>query len=281
MGASQSQLNDPNYNQYIPAALSAQDLERIKFASNIKQNPDEYRSYVNQRVDELSNEVFQRKRAAFQKAHIDLGRYVDMDHNANFYKSRAGDVDRLTTLIGAGNNATMSQMKHDLDLSRRQFEINEWHNNNKLETLFFLQVFFIVALLMAIIIYNTKNGTIHSSTASLLTFLLFLTVLTIGVYRYYYTRRIRDPRLWHRRYFGGAKPPKPPVQCSSGGEPTIDLNDYISKDVTECADQATQNFSAWQDNLSNELAGYIDTGTTTDRLLGKGQGLVNLVCNKN
>ena len=86
-------------NQYIPQAMVYQDLERLQFAKNLRANPQDYTAYVQTRVDELSNEIYNRKRAAFQKAHIDLGRYMDLDHNANFYRERAGDVDRLTDSI--------------------------------------------------------------------------------------------------------------------------------------------------------------------------------------
>ena len=152
MGQGQS-----SYNYYAPLAAIFQDLERMKFAQDLRANPSDYNAYVNTRVDELTTEIFNRKRTAFQKAHIDLGRYMDMDHNANYYKARSGDVDRLTSVL-AENNARVAQtLERDRDLSRRQFEINEWYNYNKLETLFFLQVFFMASLAMAIVVFLQKE----------------------------------------------------------------------------------------------------------------------------
>lgn len=256
MGAGQS-------NPYIPMAEVAQELERLKFAQNLRKNPSEYAEYVNQRVDEMSEEVFARKRAAFQKAQIDLGRYMDMDHNANFYKSRNADVDRLTSAIEENNNRIRQGIQSDKDITRRQFEINEWYNYNKLETLFFLQMFFIAALSGAIIVFLQKNGIITSTLAGILYGVLALIVGGTGLYRYYYTAQVRDPRLWHRRNFGTATPPKPAVRCDKDGNVAFDVNNIIPKAVTQCADDAAQRYEKWQESLQTELMNYQTSGGAT------------------
>ncbi len=255
--------NQSSSNVFIPATQVFQELERLKFAQNLRKNPSDYAAYVNQRVDEMSDEVFERKRAAFQKAQIDLGRYMDMDHNANFYKSRNADVDRLTEKISE-NNARLSQsIAADKDITKRQFEINEWYNYNKLETLFFLQLFFIAALSGAIVVFLQKNGIITSTLAGLLYGFLALIAAGTGLYRYYYTSSTRDPRLWHRRYFGSAAPPKPPVQCDNKGNLVFDVNSVIPKAATQCADDATQRYDKWQENLQKEMMNYQSSGGAT------------------
>ncbi len=268
--------------------MIAQDLERMKFASGLRQNPAQYKAYVEQRVDALTGEVYNRKRAAFQKAQIDMGRYMDMDHNANFYKMRNGDVQRLAQAMESNNRAVKDKLETDLELSKRQFEINEWQNYNKLETLFFLQVFFIASLAMAIIIFLQKNAAITPAMASLLTALLLGIVVVIGVYRYYYTRRTRDNRLWHRRYFGTAKAPSscksckcpdprtnpqaPAVDSKSktiDGEFSVDLNCAlgISGDATACAEEKTYQFARWQRDLQKEMLAYQETGSDPAAIL--------------
>lgn len=244
-------------NPFIPMASVFQDLERMKFSQNLRKNPEDYNAYVSQRVDSMTDEIYNRKRASFQKAHIDLGRYMDMDHNANFYKTRSGDVDRLTDEIGANNLRVKQNLANDRDLTKRQFEINEWYNYNKLETLFFLQVFFISSLAMSLIIYGQKNNLITSMMSGLLTILLLATVFITGVYRYYYTNRQRDTHLWNRRDWGPLKEPvkKSPTGCANG-QMTVSLNDLLPESVTQCADDAANRFGRWQDNLTNEMANY-------------------------
>lgn len=267
-------------NPYIPVVSVMEDLERLQFAKNLRANPQDYSAYVQQRVDTLSDEIFNRKRSAFQKAHIDLARYMDMDHNANFYKERAGDVDRLTDGIQANNDRVRQALSRDKDNSRRQFEINEWYNYNKLETLFFLQVFFIVSLVMAIVIFLQKSNTITIEAAALLTTLLFVIVAGLGVYRYYYTRRTRDVRLWHRRYFEKEQTPPPPPKCNPDGSTTYDLNNIIPSNVTECADQAVQNFSKWQDMLQGSMQSYQSSGAGPKSIFGNAGSVGGMVCDQ-
>ena len=102
----------------------------------------------------------------------------------------------------------------------------------------------------------------------------------MGVYRYYYTRRIRDARLWHRRYFEKQTPPPPPPVCSPNGTLQFDLNQVIPKGVTECADQAAQNYSKWQDNLENSLAAYQTSGKPPASLFGPAGSLGGMVCDQ-
>jgi hypothetical protein len=268
------QGSSSTYNMYAPLAAIFQDLERLKFTQDLRQNPAEYQAYVNTRINALSSEIFDQKRVAFQKAHIDLGRYMDMDHNANFYKIRSADVDRLTDSITKNNDAIAQGISRDKDVSRRQFEINEWYNYNKLETLFFLQVFFIAALSMAIVIFMQKNNAITNSLAGLLTLLILVGVAGLGLYRYFYTTRTRDPRLWHRRYFDTAKPPKAPAQCDNNGNIDVDINTLISKDITQCADESAQRFGKWQESLQQEMLAYQTTGATPSSITGSNDGLI-------
>jgi hypothetical protein len=272
-------------NPYIPHVLENQDLERLKFAQNLRQNPEDYNAFVSQRVDSITNEIFNRKRTAFQKAHIDLARYMDMDHNANFYKTRAADVDRLTAQMMANNQAVTDALKRDKDISKRQFEINEWYNYNKLETLFFLQLFFISALCMAVVIYFQKKGGLTGEVASLLTAVLAIIVVVTGFYRYQYTKKTRDARLWSRRDFGSVKEVVAVEdKCTPSGPKTFDLHDYLPKAATQCADQvvqsATSKFKKWQDQLESEIFAY-QTGDKAPAGLNLGAQICDALSNGN
>jgi len=264
-------------NPYAPLTLAYQDLERLQFSKELKKNPEDYIAYVNERIGVLTDDIFTRKRNAFQKAHIDLARYMDMDHSANYFKTRSGDVDRLTSAVISNNDRLKNNMAFDKDITKRQFEINEWYNYQKLEVLFFLQIFFMSALTMAIIIYLNKNGVITNALAGLLTGVLMLVVAVVAIYRYYYTNRTRDPRLWHRRYFGSAESPKSVTKCSPDGTLDVDLNSVIPEAVTQCADDAAKRFGSWQENMEKEIAAFQETGAIPSRISGK-TSLGGMVC---
>lgn len=264
-------------NPYAPLASTFQDLERMQFSKQLRDHPEDYIAYVNERIGQLTDDIYTRKRNAFQKAHIDLARYMDMDHGANYFKTRSADVDRLTNAVISNNERMKNEMAFDKDITKRQFEINEWYNYQKLEVLFFLQVFFMSALTMAVIVYLNKTAAITNALAGLLTGMLLVIVGGLGVYRYYYTRRTRDPRLWHRRYFGRAAPPKKAPRCNPDGTMDVDLNAVIPESVTQCADDAAKRFGAWEENLEKEMSAFMETGATPSRISGK-TSLGGMVC---
>ena len=194
-------MGNSDSNPWIGLTQSFQEIEKIRFSYDLRKNPDDFNRYVSERIDRITNETLDKKRAAFQKAHTDLGRYMDMDHNSNFYKLRNNDLIGLQEQMSERSRAAVSGLKHDKDLTRRQVEINQWYFEDKLETLFFLQMFFIVMLAEAIVVYLQRNGYITMPFASFLTAILFAIVTAVGLYRWRYTADKRDVRFWHRRNF--------------------------------------------------------------------------------
>ena len=243
-------------NSAMDTAITAQDLERFQFVKNLREKTPAYLEYVEDRVGNISKEVTDRKRAAFQKAQTDLGRYMDMEHNANYYKIRSGDVDRLTKVMEDNNKSFIQSRAYDKDITKRQFEINEWYNYNKLETLFFLQVFFIIVLSAAIVIYLQKTALITNTMAGLLLGFMVAAVSILGIYRYVYTRYTRDPRLWHRRNFGTADKPAPAARCDPKGNVVFDVAQILpqgAEDITKCTSNASARFSKWLGDKEEEI----------------------------
>jgi hypothetical protein len=223
-------MGNTGSNPWIPLTQAVQELEKVQFSYDLQKNPDDYNQYVSERINKISQETLDKKRAAFQKAHTDMGRYADMEHNANFYKIRNMDVLSLQEQMLERSRAATQGVKYDKDLTRRQAEINEWYFHDKLETLFFLQVFFIVLLCMTIIMYFQKNATISYQFAAYSTISLLCVVIGVGVYRSRYTSEYRDPRFWNKRSFGRASvQPVMPDPC--GGDGTINA-------ISDCAKKA-------------------------------------------
>ena len=207
----QRRMPNPTYiNPGIAAVVQDQQLERLNFATGLRQDPAGYSQFQQQNINSILSDITTRKQSAFQKAQIDLGRYMDMHHNVNFYKTRSGDVHGMTDVILQNNNKITDLIQQDKMNSRRQFEINEWYNYDKLETLFFLQVVFMGSLAVAIVMFWAKKGMITTGLAGVLYGILGLTVAAIGLYKYFYTTSARDPKLWHRRRWESNPPPPPP-----------------------------------------------------------------------
>uniref|UniRef100_A0A6C0DVH8 Uncharacterized protein n=1 Tax=viral metagenome TaxID=1070528 RepID=A0A6C0DVH8_9ZZZZ len=220
-------------NPYIPLTQTFQEMEKIQFSYDLRKNPDDFNRYVSERTDRIAKETMEKKRASFQKAHTDLGRYMDMDHNAGYYSNRNNDLLYVQGKLLEQSRAAVSGMKHDKDLTRRQTEINEWYFNDKLETLFFLQIFFITMLGSAIVLYFQKNGMISAPFAAFLTAILLAIVIGTGLYRNQYTANTRDARFWHRRSFYDKKlyiPTKSESDCACDS-----TSNLIPGPLSQCA----------------------------------------------
>ena len=251
-------MGNTESNPWIPLTQSIQEIEKIRFSYDLRKNPDDFNRYVSERIDRITKETMEKKRAAFQKTHTDMGRYFDMDHNANFYKIRNSDVMRLQEQLMERSRAAEQSILYDKDLTRRQAEINEWYYQDKLETLFFLQLFFMVLLAMAIVLYLQKNNFITSPFAAYITLILMGGVIATGLYRNRYTSDFRDSRFWAKRNFREKeiyvpavplKPtPDPCKQCQDGpdvmGAPTTSSCAKRALDAQSAKDPAAADADA-------------------------------------
>ena len=182
----------------------AQDLKAINDEYNIRQNPEKYRADVAAKTSSALSGLTAQNRSKFAKAFNDLGKHFDMEDSTINYSNRNQDVIEQNNHNLNSLSSSVNHIKYNKDISRRQVEINEWYYQDKLETLFFMQIFFMAMLAMCIVFYFRKSSMISSRFAGYLTFILLLIVGLTCFYRYFYTNKFRDPRWWYKRRF--AKP---------------------------------------------------------------------------
>jgi hypothetical protein len=84
----------------------------------------------------------------------------------------------------------------------RQGEINEWQAQNKLDTLFFLQLTFLFFTVLVFLLFLRQYGVITSSILWIFVVILGLLVVGTLVSRVSYTSNSRDQRYWNRRFLG-------------------------------------------------------------------------------
>lgn len=206
-------------------------------------------SFVSGQVASITNEAADRKQKSLQTSYEYMNRTIDADHQAVYSGLRSLNTQTTQQFIKGFNSKLATDTQHDIDMSRRQFEINEYYYNNKLETLFFLQLFFISALVMAILIYFNRRGTLTTQMTGIATLALLLIVIFVGVSRYFYTSRTRDRRLWNRRYFKTetGEPDSNLLKCpgAPSASPTIDLNAMVSAKNTRCISESQDALSQW------------------------------------
>lgn len=195
-------MDDTYLRQLINQTENAQGLEMAE-AMRILQQGD--RSKLNQYLEEaqrnIKNEVTRSKTDMFQKVYGDMERASSTERALLYYKLRNQDVDRLQNEMYERVKGDAKAVLLDKDLAKRQYEINQWTSDDKLDTLFVYQWLFMVFCTGILLIYLAHVGFIGSGVAWYIFTILVIIVILIAVNRYQYTRFTRDKREWNRRTF--------------------------------------------------------------------------------
>jgi len=160
-----------------------------------------------------------------------------------YYIARTKDLKDMASDI---NNVTMKQLSaSDLNagIITRQNEINEWANDNKLDTLYFLQVLFLSLTFISLIIFLKSNGLVSAYLMNLCIVLAAAFAVFVLITRARYTNVRRNPRYWNKMRFprevgessdaGSCPPPKvdEPAPAPPPAKPAICNTDTLSETV--------------------------------------------------
>lgn len=144
--------------------------------------------------------------------------YVMSDNAANsmaYYYSRNQDLLGVQQSVLERVKADAMGVKHDADLLKRQFEINEWTAANKRETLFLMQLLLAGVTFTAFLLFLNRKGLVPNFIFFLVSTLLFIAFILTVVIRAQYTNIRRDKRYWNRQAF-----PRMPSAPAPQGCPT-------------------------------------------------------------
>lgn len=91
----------------------------------------------------------------------------------------------------------------NMDAMGRQSEINEWTYQNKMETLFILQVTFLGLLLVSLVGMLGRMGIVNRMYMWYIAFFLGVILFLFWMVKAGYTKEVRDRRFWSKRTFAG------------------------------------------------------------------------------
>lgn len=104
--------------------------------------------------------------------------------------------------------------KQNTSNARRQYEINEWSNFNKLDTLYFMQVLFICITFVTVMMFLNVRGFITFPLFIVFSIIAGLVAIAALIIRARYTSVVRDNRYWHKARFSSVKNPyATPIQA--------------------------------------------------------------------
>jgi hypothetical protein len=186
-----------NLQSLTDATRNVQDAQYIRALQGM--TPEQRTSYFASQKTQFVNNLLDERESAFQKTYTDMIKNTNVQHSLLYYKARNSDVDEIGKQMDNKNKATENTAIYNKQLAERQYEINEWTNNNKQETLFVFQLLFITLLVVSLFAFLQRLGYFSNLLFGALTgLLLFLVAATIAN-RANYTNRIRGKRYWNKK----------------------------------------------------------------------------------
>jgi hypothetical protein len=185
---------------------SVTDLTRlvqdVQYTTALKGMTEQQKqSYFDSQKEELLGTILNDRAGTFQKTFVDASRNNSLQQSLFFYQQRNRDLENVGKTLKNQNEASIGVAKYNNQLATRQYEINEWSYNNKLDTLFVFQILFVTVLLTAGLAYLNKLGFLSMTILGILVGILLFIDIAILINRFNYTQKVRDKRYWNRRTF--------------------------------------------------------------------------------
>jgi hypothetical protein len=243
----------------INNTLSLQDIVKASALSDLRNNPNGLQNYINSNTTNLYNAVASEHSDTFQKSFTDLQRSTNTAKNVLYYNARNKDLNKVQGMVLDRATSAAADATYDSEIARRQFQINQWTNENKMDTLFFMQLLFIYLTLLVPLYYMKNIGILPSSVFyGVISLLLFAVIMTVVV-RAQYTNYTRDTHLWNRRKFatmGG--PPNLSVSCPAVEAAITASGQYANNSLTSA--------QTYLSDIQNRTTNAINAlGTPTSR----------------
>lgn len=97
-------------------------------------------------------------------------------------------------------------MLYNYSLATRQTQINDYAYNNKMDTLFFMQILLISILIVGVFAYLARLGFVSYPLVIYIGVILLVIDVLILAARMAYSMNLRDPNLWSRKRFSYEAP---------------------------------------------------------------------------
>jgi hypothetical protein len=167
-----------------------------------------------------------------------------------YYITRTNDLKDMANDINSVAAKQLAVSDINAGITHRQGEINEWANNNKLDTLYFLQVLFISLTFISSLMFIKSKGLISSYLLNLCIVLVGAFAAFVLITRARYTNVRRNPRYWNKMRFGKEAGESSDDTCppAANDSPTAAA---VPKKVLQCdyvdatSDASSELNSAW------------------------------------
>ena len=184
-------------NALITDVQSLSDLELKYYLTSL--NDSQRTAFINNGITSAIDSVSASKATNYTNASKMLLGADNSVTSAAYYLLRTEDLTNLATDLNDVATKQVTENTINKQLADRQYEINEWSNSNKLDTLFFLQILFISLTLTAVFLFLMKNGLLPYYLFGLFSFLTVAFAVIVLIYRARFTAVKRDGRYWNKQ----------------------------------------------------------------------------------
>lgn len=225
----------------------AQDLELSQALTELSQNPQAMQNFLTSSRESLYNDVTGHKNDMITKVYGDYKNASQANDAMLSYYLRNNELkvaqDDLYNYKKYDTDAAIG----DKDISKRQYEINQWAVGDKMDTLFIYQQLFIILCTVAILTFLRSRGLLSPAVHYGLIVALTLIFLVTLVYRARYTAISRDQRYWNRRAF----PVDGPAIAHDSKCHSPSVNDMYTGAMPGMSDM----YLSAKDGISNAISG--------------------------
>lgn len=189
----------------ISNASNSADLEMTAFL-NSGLNESEKGSYIGTNTQNAIDRVRAMKEDKFKYLMEDLTGADNNITSTAFYVTRTQDLITMSNDIDQVAKKQLVTSDINSGIIKRQQEINEWSNSNKLDTLFFLQVLFICLTMICVVVFLKTLGFVSGTLQVFLMVLIAAFAVFVLISRARYTSSVRDSRYWDKKRFSKQLP---------------------------------------------------------------------------
>lgn len=184
---------------YAAQVQALTDLEFQAYLSALSN--DEKKNLSAVAINEMLNQSKTSKQTIY-KDKMDM--VIGADNSitaAVYYLDRTEDLNNLASNVNGVVQNQLSTLDKDTNTNGRQKEINEWANFNKIDSIYFMQILFIVLTFTSILLFFQMHGYISGYVFTLLSTLAGLIAGLILLFSTRYNNVSRNSRYWHKARF--------------------------------------------------------------------------------
>lgn len=183
----------------INNAKTTADFELSSYFSQM--SASDKADYAGENAMEALNRIKALKQDRFTYLNEDLRGADNNLTSTAYYITRTNDLKNMATDIDSVAAKQLAVSDINAGVTLRQNEINEWANDNKLDTLYFLQVLFISLTFISSLMFLNSKGLISSYLLNLCIVLVGAFAAFVLITRARYTNVRRNPRYWNKMRF--------------------------------------------------------------------------------